>query len=66
MTITGFTWQLRGLCERYGVYLADTGLRGSYGVSVAVTGSAWKLRGLCGSYESMWQLRGLRGSYGSS
>ena len=37
------SWQLRGLRGNYGVYVAVTGLRGNYGIYVAVTGSTWRL-----------------------
>ena len=72
--VVATSWQLRGLCCNYGVYVAVTG---SYvaitGVYVAITGSMWLLRGLCCNYgvgvyvaimRSMWLLRGLCGCYG--
>ena len=40
--------------------MAVTGLRGYYGVYVAITGSMWLLRGL----GSMWLFLGLCGCYG--
>ena len=84
--VTGSPWQLRRSAwqlRTYGVVMEITmwqltglswqsrGLRGSYGVTVAITRSAWQLGSRHGNHDvyvavtgSSWQSRGLRGSYG--